>query len=319
MTLSNPLPRLTSETESLSINRILCPFDFSGPSMTALRYASSLARHFGSKLLIRHVADIPASLLLAGAEPGAITGWRQQLPQLKHDIEAFVEEAGIQGNETEVMVCEGPILDLLVRMISQERIDLTVMGTHGHKGFNRLVLGSVTEGVIHHVSCPVLVVGKPELGFVQPEQPASVKLQTILFATDFSPRSDRALAYALKWACEWAAKLIVLHTVPELPPGTAGMLGVLPEYNPYFDRQLSMAWEQMRDVVPHSIAARCEVSYEVRHGDPRHEIISVAEQRKADLIVLGARGAGGAASLWGSVSSAVVRSGRFPSMVVREA
>jgi nucleotide-binding universal stress UspA family protein len=60
------------------------------------------------------------------------------------------------------------------------------------------------------------------------------------------------------------------------------------------------------------------VVYEIRHGNPKEEILKVAQEKDADLIMTGARGAGNSGAFWGSVSSAVVRDGRYPVVVVRE-
>ena len=61
----------------------------------------------------------------------------------------------------------------------------------------------------------------------------------------------------------------------------------------------------------------CKIIFDARHGDPKEEILRVADETSADLIVTGARGTSESAVPWGSVSSAVVRDGRFPVLVVR--
>jgi nucleotide-binding universal stress UspA family protein len=190
------------------------------------------------------------------------------------------------------------------------------MGTHGHKGFSRLVLGSVTEGLIHQSVCPVLVVSRPKEDIAPLEQ--GVRIRTILLATDFSHHSDRALTYALKWGWEWNAKVVLFHAVEEPAKAMQGLTDLFPEYNPYFERQVARAWERIQRLVPKTAPERREVVYEIRHGNAREEILRVAEEKHADLIITGARGTGQSGAPWGSVSSAVVRDGRFPVLVVRE-
>lgn len=306
------------EVETLSIDRILCPVDFSDFSGRAIRYAISLARHFGAQLYLQHSAEIPQGLLLGGAEPVALQAWRSQLPQFERGMKELLEKNGGKPSEAKFVVNEGAALDGILETISNQGIDLVVMGTHGHTGIGRLMLGSVAEGVIHRAPCPVLVICRPEKEFVYPEGRDRVQLKTILLATDFSVHSDRALAYALRWACEWAAKVVVFHAVPEVTPGAAGMLDLFPEYNPYFERQVAAAWANIRRLIPESVQQWCEVKYEVRQGDAKQEILRVADEQDADMIIMGARGAGVSALPWGSVSSAVVRAGRFPVLVVRE-
>jgi nucleotide-binding universal stress UspA family protein len=170
--------------------------------------------------------------------------------------------------------------------------------------------------MIHQAVCPVLVVSRPQKDFADPDQ--GERLRTILLATDFSTPSDGALAYALKWGCEWGARVVLFHGVQEAAPVMKGPVDLFPEYNPCFERQLASAWETLRHLVPETARQRCDLVYEVRQGHPRDEILRVAEEEGADLIITGARGTGRSGAPWGSVSSAVVRDGRFPVLVVRE-
>ena len=307
------------EVEKFSIDRILCPVDFSEFSSTALRYAISLARHFSAQLYVQHAAQIPQGLLLAEGEPGAVKDWQGRLPRFEQYIANFLRENGVETSGVKVLINEGAALDCILETISTQQIDLLVMGTHGRKGIRRVMVGSVAEEVIHQSPCPVLVISQPEKEFAYPEEPDALQLKTILLATDFSVHSDRAVDYALSWACEWAAKVVVFHAVSKLPPETGGMVDLFPEYNPYFEGQVSSAWQRIRHLVPESVERWCEVTYEIRHGNAKEEILKVAEEKDADLIIIGARGAGMSVGPWGSVSSAVVREGRFPVLVVREA
>ena len=96
--------------------------------------------------------------------------------------------------------------------------DLLVMGTHGRSGFERLVLGSVTEKVLRKAACPVLSVPR-NVGDVVPAPP--VLFTRILCAVDFSDCSINALNHAMSLGQEADARLTVLHVIelpPELPP-----------------------------------------------------------------------------------------------------
>lgn len=300
--------------ESLSIRRILCPMDFSEFSRAALRYAISLAHHFGAELYVQHTAELPASLLLAGAEPIAIDQWRQQLPRFERDLWQVVQETGITPSQARLIVNEGQVVDQILETISKQSIDLLVMGTHGHKGFRHMFLGSTAEASIHKAPCPVMVIGHPQKHFAFPDEKDQIQLRTILLATDFSSHSDRAMQYAFRWACEWAAKVVVFHAVP-----ITSVVDLFPKYEVYFQRQAANAWGDMEEIVPEVVRQWCDVDYVLRHGNPHDEIMRAAQERDADLIIMGARGAGLTASPWGSVSSSVLREARFPVLVVREA
>jgi nucleotide-binding universal stress UspA family protein len=238
-----------------------------------------------------------------------------QLQAAREEIRRMLISTGIDTSEATVLLNEGFVPERILATILKERIDLLVMGTHGHRGFNRLVLGSVAENIIHQAVCPVLVVNRPQQNFVDPDQ--GERLRTILLATDFSCHSDRALAHALKWGCEWGSKVVLFHAVEEAATDMRGMVDLFPEYNPYFEQQVAGAWEKIADLVPEAVRQWCQVVYEVRQGNPKNEILRVAEEQDADLIITGARGAGRTGTPWGSVSSMVVRDGRFPVLVVR--
>ena len=69
--------------------------------------------------------------------------------------------------------------------------------------------------------------------------------------------------------------------------------------------------------VPEAERKDIQVVCEVRHGNPKEEVFRVAEEKNVDLIITGARGTGKLGTPWGSVSSAVVRNGNIPVLVVR--
>jgi len=304
--------------ERLQIKNILCPLDFSEFSQRAFNFAANIARHFQSRLFVQHVVQIPPNTYTEDAGLNTSRKFLQaELYNSGHELRRLIEGAGVEPSEIVTLLHEGGVRNRILETIQEQRIDLLVMGTHGRKGFNRLVHGSVAERIIHEATCPVLVVSRPQREFVAPQVWEPMHFKTILLATDFSRNSDRALAFALKWASELNGKVILFHAVEGIPPATQGRVDLFPEYNPYFESQIAEAWEKIRMQVPEAVQNWCEVAYEVRHGNPKEEIPKVAEEKKADLIVMGARGVGRSTIAWGSNSSGVVRDGRLPVLVVR--
>ena len=98
-------------------------------------------------------------------------------------------------------------------MVGRHAIDLIVLGSHGKHGLKKLVLGSAAEQIFRHADCPVLTVGPK----VVAPGPGEVAFKHILFATDFSAGSLRALPYALSLAEENQARLALLHVTPLVP------------------------------------------------------------------------------------------------------
>ena len=306
-------------TNRLVIRNILCPVDFSDFSKRAIRYASEIAGHFGARLIVQHTVPVPTALIPEG--PAVIS--TQEMLQMsreeaKKEIHAMISASGVEAAGAKnvlVVVNAGDVKDHIVKTVGEQNVDLVVMGTHGHKGLSRLVLGSVAEHIIHEiVFCPVLVVSHPQAAEHPHEHP---QWKTILAPLDFSPDSGRALTHALRWAAEWKAKVILFHAVENPPPRMHGMIDLLPEFNPYFDKEVAEAWERIHSVIPEAARNRCELSYEVRQGNPREQILEFAERVKPDLIVMGSRGSGTSSVIWGSTISSIVRDGRYPVLAIR--
>lgn len=305
-----------SPGERLQIRNILCPVDFSEFAHRAFAYAIGFRRHFGARLLVQHTVEPSQYVFLEGVGPGVVKeSPERQLSRSREAIRQMLISNRVDSSEVTVLLNQGDITARIMETVAKEPVDLVVMGTHGRKGFNRFMLGSVTEGVIHRAGCPVLVVSRPEreiaFGGVD------LKLRTILLATDFSGHSERAATYAMKWACECESRVIVHHTVRETSSSMGGIVDLFPEYNPYFERQLAAAWRRIGQLIPEQAQKRCDIIFDVHVGNPSEEILRVAKEREADLIITGARDVNGSQP-WGSVSSAVVRDGRFPVLVVRE-
>lgn len=149
---------------------ILVATDFSDPAERALLHALALAKAFGARLSIIHVVPeavpVPASgPLLPGAPiapPAISSSERQDLvrPRLESVLDRCRAEAvPVDG---ELLSHAGTSLyHPIVETASERSADLIVMGTHGRSGLDRLLLGSVTEGVIRHSRIPVLAVPDP--------------------------------------------------------------------------------------------------------------------------------------------------------------
>lgn len=188
-----PVPVSSEEswTGKLEIKNILCAVDFSEFSLRAFRYAVGIARHFRSRLMLQHTVHVSPALFLEGTD---MTVARDTIQAARHEAEKtlrrLVDQSGAEPSEVFLLVNEGDIRDRILETIAEQKIDLLVMGTHGHKGFNRLVLGSIAEHMVHEAICPVLVVSRPKTEFVTLEDTEPVHLKTILAATDFSPNSD---------------------------------------------------------------------------------------------------------------------------------
>lgn len=147
------------------LKRILVATDLSDESKKAFPYAAALARKFEASLILLYVvpAAVPAELAHLGIvleEERLLEEARERLPRFRQaelDPHLCVDLAVLIG---------GPAREIC-DTAGKRGADLIVMATHGNTGLKHFMLGSVTENVIRHAPCPVLVVRERERDFVR--------------------------------------------------------------------------------------------------------------------------------------------------------
>lgn len=150
--------------------KILVPLDGSEHSLKALDIAIQVAKKFEGKITLIHVYSIAAATSIV-MEPGIAGGG---IPVFEpHDVSSFVEAARKTGNrilsdgedrvnaarvEVDKLLEEGHTVQEIIRTAKEGNFELIVMGARGVSHIRETLLGSVSDGVMHHVICPVLVV-----------------------------------------------------------------------------------------------------------------------------------------------------------------
>jgi len=132
-------------------DKILCPVDFDGNSLLALKIATELAQERKAILHLLHVVEMPP-----GPEVALPIGKMEAAARTKLELLAAERVDGKAHYEIKVMMGD-PGVEVL-QAAKRLGADLIVMATHGRKGLRRLVLGSVAERVIREAPCPVLTV-----------------------------------------------------------------------------------------------------------------------------------------------------------------
>lgn len=291
----------------LRIEKILCPVDFSEYSLKAYDYAQSLAQHYGAKLLLQHVVQPLTSTYPYYAFPDAINEvfWNLETSAGQKLSEMVSEHQG-NGFETQRFVHKGTVPDCILAFAESQAADLIVMGTHGRHGFDHLTMGSVTEKVLRKAHCPVLVVRKPAHDFVHPTDAAEpVRLKKILFCTDFSEYSTRALTYALSLAMEYNADLTLLHVLEDVPPTDD------------LQKHVSDVTRKLEELAPPEVGDWCKVHAAVRIGRPYQQILQITLENETDLVVMGVRGRSAVdLALFGSTTHRVIQLGSSPVLAV---
>src|SRR5271165_1196178 len=148
----------------LEIKLILCPIDFSEFSARAYRHALSLAEHYRAKLVVQHVVELwryPSAGFAAAVE--RYDEFCQSLCEKGNEqLQEFVKNNTHDGFVPELAVHSGSnASDAILSFVQARKADVIVMGTHGRRGYDRLMLGSVTDRVMRSAPCPVLAVCCP--------------------------------------------------------------------------------------------------------------------------------------------------------------
>lgn len=282
--------------------RILAPTDFSSVSFRAADYAVAIANRYGSTLHLLHVipAEVDASHKAAADEAA------------RARIDAFMALVRAQGVRTEVSVEHGEPEDAILKAAHEIGAELICLGTHGRRGVERLALGSVSEAVLRHASCPVLTVSNQ--GEEQVVERAD--FSNILCAVDFADCSLRALDDALSMCRENGGTLSIVSVVEWLSEEPDGED---PDLADYRARMRDSVQQRLDEALPEEARRDPAVETFVRVGKPYREILALAKERQSELIVMGVRGRNPLdLLLFGSTTHQTVRRAPCPVLTVRE-
>jgi len=283
----------------ISLRNILYATDFSPAAWAALPYALGIARRYDCKLFSVHVRP-PDSYTFAARPVSAPID--QEMARAVESLDQWLKDL-----RHEILIREGETWPQISKIIGEKEIDLLVIGTHGRTGLERVLLGSVAEAIFRQAPCPVLTVG--------PHAPKDADrladIHEILYATDFTPEASAAAPYAISLAQEHQARLTLLHVIDDSK--TAELA--------HPERIVSTSLQVLRDLVPPEAELWCKPEVLVERGVPAEKILEVAEQRRADLIVLGVRRAdrriGVATHLAHPIAHEIVTRASCPVLTVR--
>lgn len=288
----------------IDIKRILCPIDFSPGSEHALAHAAALARWYESRLTVLHVSEIFLVPAVLPGNPSPVIGPYISREAIVGGLERFTEPLKESGIPFDIEIEEGTAAHTIIDAATRAGADLLVMGTHGRGGVEKVLLGSVTEKVLRRSPCPLLVV--PPATAVEPPP---VHLERILCPVDFGPPSMKALKYALSLAQESDATITVLHVLEPVPDNA-----VRPEMLiEFLNERETRARETLRAAIPVEARDWCHPVEVTGSGKPYKEILRVAHETAASLIVMGVAERGVLDRMFfGSTTNHVVRHAECP-------
>ncbi len=147
----------------LNIRRILYATDFSRHGSHAFRYAITLAKHFQAKLIIVHAISLPPTIPADPTGGVALTDYFEELEEeSKARLQEMLQQAKNHGVEAETVLADGAAHKAVLQEARRLASDLVVVGTHGRRGVEHLLLGSTAEKIVRQSPIPVLVVRHPQ-------------------------------------------------------------------------------------------------------------------------------------------------------------
>jgi nucleotide-binding universal stress UspA family protein len=270
--------------------RIMVGVDGSSQALVGARWVAQLPLDATDEVIIAAIAQRP--VLLGGwghvAAPGrgslldvAWDGVRQSANQAADEAATVLDDARCALRTT---VRDGHPVQVLAELAETEDVDLIVVGPHGRGRLERLLLGSVSQGLLDAMPTSVLIAR---------EQIPSI--DRVVLATDGSPHSLAAARFLAR-----------------LPlPGTVAI-----EVVAVIEERIGLAASEERTRAVEAVDCVLRILEEsdrhgspsIRTGDVRHEILAAVRDDHADLLVTGARGLGGFAGLvLGSVSRVLAK------------
>ena len=299
-----------------SFRNILFPTDFTPHARSALKYAAAFARGGRGRVVLFSVqtAKVPANLMTLPERvlENQDTEW---LRQLRGQVSDLLTDPLFDGLEVEPVIVEGEPAHEIATAVRDYDIDLVTVVTHGRRGLARALWGSTAEEIIAEAPCPVLTIRPPQHDFVEHrDHQTEIRLNRILLATNFHPSSIAATHLACELATATNAELHAVYVIGDY----------FEQISVMFPEGGRSALSRMREEVKNRMQSFAREGYgrlltHVAEGRPYAEIVRLAAETDADLIVIGtsvhASLFGGAPAL-GSEIERVVRNAPCPVLCV---
>ena len=257
--------------------RVLLAVDGSEEAGAAQHLLSMLPLLPGSSIHLATVLDAPAwqvPVSLRGAEQE----WAEKV------IERARAALAREGLEITASTPRGAPANEILAAARESGAELIVLGSRGKKGVEGFLLGSIARNVAQHARVPVLVAREPVRS-----------LASIVVAVDDSDHADHAVRLAARLPLPADARITVVHVLrPYEPYAAAAGAEILSGLGTIIEDVRREQREEAARLIEgaHNRLARCgrEAHLVVREGDPAQELLLVAEEEQADLIIAGARG-----------------------------
>jgi len=289
--------------------------DFTEASRLAFGAAAHLSRKFQARLYLLNVARSPAFFTpwqIAAESPAQA---RKRLLDCQQRLQAFAAaQPAFQGMEVLPEALPGESAEAIVEYQRKEKIDLTVIATHGDSGVSVFPLGSFAARLLQLSTSPVLVFRTAGGG---KDAPARFEPRRILAPHDFSRPSAQGLEVARHWARTFGAQVRLISVVkPELHIYGDSIL--TEEDLARKSHALQIETQEMLQQVLQAEWKGIRAEAHARVGNPALEIIREAAEYAPDLIIMASRGRSVVSPIpLGSVAERTIHGANCPVLVVK--
>ncbi len=284
----------------LDIQTILAPIDFSDNSVAAAEHAGALADRLGSRVIVAHFIP-PAPYEYAAFDEGfyAAAAWADT-GEAKAVLEKRLRDlvaGALPGREVEQIVRQGDPVTGIEELVKEREVGMIVMPTHGYGPFRRMLLGSVTNKVLHDLTLPIFTGAHvPEIKLRNREP-----YKRIACAVDLPPHGEETLRWAWDFAQACKQDLIVIHAAPRVESG-----GTFGDWFPPEIREDLI--QHSREAVDEMIAkVGCRAEVHIDSAEPVAYVAERARELGADVLIIGRNPHGGVWSGLRRHANAIIR------------
>ena len=143
--------------------KILCPTDFSEPSLCGLKMGAEMADRFGSEIIVinvhKPIPHLPTPRVEASEVTFDITTYENQIIEdAKLNLTEVSDSIFEGGVAPRLIVRIGKPADEILDLAEEEKVDAIFIATHGRTGLSKVIFGSVAQRVVRRSTCPVLTI-----------------------------------------------------------------------------------------------------------------------------------------------------------------
>jgi len=293
------------------MKRLLYPVDLSGNSSKMLPFVKTLASAFNSRIHVIHATlDI---------QEWEAKYYRVRSPEIfqqklvKRAENMLAEFCRIHLPEHpdlyQKIAIGDPVMEIL-KVVEDKKIDCVVMGTHGRKGLEHTLFGSVAGNIIKRSPAPVITIN-PARQF-EKNGARLPEFRTVLFPLDFTDGTGPVLPYVKLFCQQFNCALYLLHVIDNVFS---------------WGQTYSLTWDprqvyreikrNMEQLTQEKLSGISRIQQQIVFGDPATEILNTIDAQQIDLVIMGTHGRKGLEStLFGSVAENIVKRSVAPVMTV---